>query len=156
MAPFRVILAATDFSPGARQAVSAAVDLAAAIGARLHLVHAFTLPSDGISEAGPMLPTLERDLTDHALRELEQAALRPRQLGCMGQLVLREGTPRDVILSVADELGADLIVVGTEGRQGVARAVLGSVAERVLRQARCPVLAVRVQPPVTVAKSRAR
>ena len=57
--------------------------------------------------------------------------------------LLKNGDPRDVVPSTAKELGADLIVMGTHGRRGIARALLGSVAESVLRTAPAPVLTVR-------------
>jgi nucleotide-binding universal stress UspA family protein len=57
--------------------------------------------------------------------------------------MLRTGDARDVIVDVAKEIGADLIVMGTHGRRGVRRALLGSIAEGVLRTAHCPVLTIR-------------
>jgi len=57
--------------------------------------------------------------------------------------VLRTGDPRDLIIDVARELGADLIITGTHGRRGVRRALIGSIAESVVRTAPCPVLTIR-------------
>jgi nucleotide-binding universal stress UspA family protein len=63
--------------------------------------------------------------------------------GCLGEVLLRTGDARDQILQAAKELGADMIVMGTHGRRGVRRALLGSVTESVVRSADCPVLTVR-------------
>ena len=66
-----------------------------------------------------------------------------RHDGVAIEAVLKSGDPRDVVVETAKELGCDLIVIGTHGRRGIARALLGSVAESVLRTAPVPVLAIR-------------
>ena len=71
---------------------------------------------------------------------------RKRDKGTIGQAVLRTGDARDSIIQAAEELHADLIVMGTHGRRGVSRALLGSIAETVVRSAPCPVLTVRNEP----------
>jgi len=66
--------------------------------------------------------------------------------GAPFEIVMRTGDARDVIVNTAVEVGADLIVMGTHGRRGLRRALLGSVAESVLRHAPCPVLLMRSPP----------
>jgi len=68
-------------------------------------------------------------------------------LARVGKLEVVFGDPRDMILRTATELGADMIVMGTHGRRGIPRLVLGSVAEEVVRRATCPVVTVRQEKP---------
>jgi nucleotide-binding universal stress UspA family protein len=75
---------------------------------------------------------------------LDKIAAEHASQATIGQVLLRTGDARDVINQTAKEVGADLIVMGTHGRRGVTRALLGSVAETVVRSAPCPVLTVRV------------
>jgi nucleotide-binding universal stress UspA family protein len=77
--------------------------------------------------------------------ELDQAVEERRNQASFGEVVLRTGDTRDTIRHVADEVHADLIVMGTHGRRGVSRALLGSIAEMVVRTAPCPVLTVRAK-----------
>jgi nucleotide-binding universal stress UspA family protein len=142
----RRILHATDFSTASRPALSTAIALARRSRAHLTLVH--TLPP-------PALVLEDSYISAKAFRELEERAFRQaegrlRRLGARARtagvrvstLVLR-GTPFEQIIRAAGRERADLIVIGTHGRTGFARLMLGSVAERVVGLARCPVLTVR-------------
>ena len=145
MRGFRRILHATDFSPASTPAFSRAVALARASHAPLVLAHVMTPPSPFVSEG--VSPATYADLLvvsrRAARRRLAAALARTRRKGLRVQAVLAEGLPADEILRAARRARADLIVLGTHGRTGVSRVFMGSVAERVVREARCPVLAVR-------------
>jgi nucleotide-binding universal stress UspA family protein len=78
-----------------------------------------------------------------AEKELAGWARGAHDAGLTVRTVVKTGAPHDVIVAVATELGADLIVLGTHGRGGINRALLGSVADRVVRLAACPVITVR-------------
>jgi nucleotide-binding universal stress UspA family protein/predicted phosphoribosyltransferase len=135
MEPLRHVLVATDFNPASGRALERAVDLASAFGSRLTVMHVMSsvfLPDIPVV---PELPREERDMLDRAM-----VAVKAR---CpLAQAVVREGEPAEEIARAAEELGADLIVLGSHARRGLAHAVLGSVAERVLRDSKVPVLTV--------------
>jgi nucleotide-binding universal stress UspA family protein len=118
----REILCATDFSETSNAAVRMAHDYARRFGARLHLLHVEWAGGD------PVMPPL--------LGELATA------LGVTVPVVtaVESGNPAAQIIRYAERQGIGLIVIGTHGRTGVSRALLGSVAERVVRTASCPVL----------------
>ena len=140
MARFHTILHPTDFSPGSAAAFAAACDLARDYEARLVVLHAFG-PVVPVGAEGVILSTDLDELRAIARQELD--AVRPANPTVRVERVVREGPSTQVILEAAKEFGADLIVMGTHGRTGVRRLVLGSVTEEVLRQARCPVLTVK-------------
>jgi universal stress protein A len=133
------IVVGTDFSADSRKAVAYAGELAKALGARLTVVHvdekaAFVPGSDLAKAEG----RADQTHMDAAVRELTDRAVRARGL-------VRPGLPAQGLCDVASEERADLVVVGGRGRECFAGVVLGSVAERVLRDAPCPVLMVRKQ-----------
>ena len=121
--PAQEILVATDFSDSAEAALGVAVQYARALHARLHLLHIFTAEEIDVT----------RLLTDAAAEAAPDVPVTVAGTG---------GDPAEEILRYATRLAIDLIVVGTHGRTGVSRVLLGSVAERVVRGARCPVLVV--------------
>jgi nucleotide-binding universal stress UspA family protein len=139
----RIILAATDFSEHADHALDYAVELAAQLGARVHLVHAISIPPIGLPEATVVdgVPLIER-VTAEAEEALEVRAARYRDRTEL-DVHLDVGDPREVVDQIAKRIGADLIVMGTHGRRGVKRVLLGSVAEAIVRTAPCPVLTIR-------------
>jgi nucleotide-binding universal stress UspA family protein len=139
--PLARIVAATDFSETAGAAVDWAVDIARQHGARIHLVHALTLPAP-LPDYVPAGADFGRDLHAVALAKLEEAAARVRQAGVEVDLEVPIGVPSQSILRVAEEVGADLLVLGTRGLTGMTHLLLGSTAERVVQRARCPVLTV--------------
>lgn len=120
--PQRIVVA-TDFQAPAKLALAEAVELAEDAGAAITLVNAFTGPAVSNAHAG-----LAEAIDDHASSE---ATIVPE---------LRHGAPADVVNAVATDTDADLIVVGTHGRYGVERLLLGSVAEEIVRTATRPVL----------------
>lgn len=138
------ILVPTDLSDGAEEALDYACELARPFGATIHLLHVIGIPTLGVPELGVALTSTVIDslVRDNQIA-LEELASRKRDLATFGQVLLRTGDARDLINQTAKELGADMIVMGTHGRRGVSRALLGSIAETVVRTAPCPVLTVR-------------
>ncbi|HEX7480041.1 MAG TPA: universal stress protein [Polyangiales bacterium] len=141
----RCILVATDFSEPSGHAVQYAAELCAKLGARLVLVHAYGLPAYVMPIEGSMMasPQYAADLVVRLQDQLdaEVAKLASRGIAIETKLVL--GPAYLEIVRVAQECGADLIVVGTHGRSGLSHAIMGSVAERVVRLSPTPVLSVR-------------
>jgi nucleotide-binding universal stress UspA family protein len=138
------ILVPTDFSAGAEAALERAAELAKAAGGRMVLLHAYphgTAGADPFAYLYPvgLMESIERD-AERKLLELCRK-LEARGLRASGEV--RLGSPSEEIVSAATRLGADLIVIGTRGLTGVKHALLGSVAERVVRHAHCPVLTVK-------------
>lgn len=146
MARFETILVATDFSEDSIAALSAAADLAGPLGARVHLLHVYPHVVDlfhtfGLDIPPPPVPEIRRS----AAVRLDQELKRLRDAGADGEWHLREGAAAPEIVRAAEELGADLLVLGTRGRGGVPHAMTGSVAERVVRLATCPVLTLKAE-----------
>jgi nucleotide-binding universal stress UspA family protein len=139
--PLARIVAATDFSDTAGAAVGWAVDIARQHGAVVHLVHALTLPAP-LPDYVPAGADFGRELHEVALRKLEETAVRVREAGVEVETDVPIGVPSQSILRLAEESGADLIVLGTRGLTGMTHLLLGSTAERVVQRARCPVLTV--------------
>jgi nucleotide-binding universal stress UspA family protein len=148
MLPPKVILSPVDFSTHSDEAVKVAADLAARFGASLCLVNVV-----------PMIPKLpkaevifnEREYEDELHKDAaRQLALLAEDLGRKGITVTSQvGTANEVgqeILLIAEHVHADLIVISTHGMTGWHRLAFGSVAEKVVRLATCPVLLLRAQP----------
>lgn len=144
MALPRTILVPTDFSEHAEFALAYAAELAVQLDGMIHLVHVITIPTMAVPEVGLAYTSMMMEgLTTEAQNELDQIVARYRDRVSMGPARMEIGDARDVIDKVAETVGADLIVMGTHGRRGVRRVLLGSVAESVVRSAPCPVLTVR-------------
>ncbi len=143
MSSIRRVLIATDFSHDANHAVTVGVELARALGARLTLLHVIQMPSYHFFGGGRFAPSeeLSADIRADAARWL--AAAKARVSGIEVETVCLEGDPATLLVEWAGEHKPDLIVVGTHGRRGVRKVLLGSVAERVVRDAKAPVLIVR-------------
>jgi len=140
MLPIRTILHPTDFSEGSAYAFRLAYAVARDSHARLILLHVFTPPMLISGEA--LLPP-DPEVLKVELR-LQLQALKVED-GCIQvERRLEEGYPGSDIPRVARETKADLIVMGTHGRTGLGRLLMGSVAEQVMRKAPCPVLTVKV------------
>ncbi len=141
MLPIKTILYPTDLSPSSEPAYQFACALARDYSARLVVLHVLELPiaSLGGSQAVPLSPF---DYGRSAA-EAKLDALQAAHDGAAFEHHISEGRPLDGILAAAREYSTDMIVMGTHGRSGIRRALLGSVAEAVLRKAPCPVLVVR-------------
>lgn len=144
MALPRTILVATDFSACADAALAYAVDLAARVDATIHLVHAISIPLFGVPELGLAYASMNIEAaTGAAQTAIDERAARYRDRVLLAPTRVEVGDPRDVIDKAAAAIDADLVVIGTHGRRGVRRILLGSVAESVVRTAPCPVLTIR-------------
>lgn len=132
------ILIAFDFSPAAEQAVRWAVALHQAIGGRMRVVHVL----DPFPLSGAILPYPVPAVTDRDVREVEaQLGQRMADLAPDASVeVLLASETGPAVVASAQAWGATLIVMGTHGRGGLARLVLGSVAQYVVRHAACPVV----------------
>jgi nucleotide-binding universal stress UspA family protein len=140
----QTILAATDFSGTSHGAVDWAADLARSLGARLIVAHFFDLPLVGFPDGALLVSaqTAARMSNDaQASLDAELARLHRKQIPVEG--VLRQGDPRTGIPELAVQSAARFVVVGSHGRTGLARAVLGSVAEAIVRSSTVPVAVVR-------------
>jgi nucleotide-binding universal stress UspA family protein len=139
----RRILVPTDFSDAASEAVQAAVVLARAFDAGIELLHV-TAEASLLPPPMDVVPfsVLMPELSKKVKERLTEEAQRVQAAGTPCDTSSREGSPHLEITKRAQEMGADLIVMGTHGHGGLAHAVLGSVTERVLHKSRCPVLVV--------------
>jgi len=144
MLVIRTILHPTDFSPGSEYALRLAALLAKEQGAQLFLLHVVG-PPQAIGKVGRFAPPVSEATKDRAWERLLQVW--PAKPAAHVQHLLAEGDPAAEILRTAREHHCDLIVMGTHGRTGLNRFVLGSVAEQVVRQAGCPVLTIKAPPP---------
>jgi nucleotide-binding universal stress UspA family protein len=139
------LMVATDFSSHAAQALSFAVPLALALKARVLLVHAQTPPAH--RSAGrtnvPGEPGMSNGSGTSPRRLLERLLSSLKEKGIPADAFCGTGDPVSVILAEARRWNADLLVIGTRGRRGLSRFILGSVAEQLIRRAGCPVLVVK-------------
>ena len=147
MKSFRRILVATDFSSASMGAFEQAVRLAKNTGAQLLIANAF--PEYGPPEIGYAPASgyeqWRQDVQAAADRKLDPLVDRARREGLAVRPLVLAGAPAEAILEAARREDADLIVLGTHGRRGAERFVLGSVASRVVSAAECPVITVRAQ-----------
>jgi nucleotide-binding universal stress UspA family protein len=140
------ILVPIDFSEHSKRALDEALDLAKSFGAELHLLHCYeTFP---IGAAVAPYDYVVPESVARAVREGAQALLSEWSRKAAGAEVkihehVTAGPPTVGIVELAKALGADLIVMGTRGRTGLKHVLLGSVAERTIRIAPCPVLTVK-------------
>ena len=139
------ILVPIDFSTCSEQALDYAVALAERLGGTVHLVSAIGIPALGVPELGVGITStmIDKLVTENQAALDKLAATRNGSTKTIGQVLMRTGDARDVIVATAEEVKADLIVMGTHGRRGISRALLGSVAETVVRTSPVPVLTVR-------------
>jgi nucleotide-binding universal stress UspA family protein len=142
---FRHILAPTDFSEYSKKAVASALELAKKFGAKLSILHVIELPPYPIE--GYVPPSLSATFLDDLERQATQdlAELVPEAEAGNVEVVrmVAVGTPYSRIIETAETEHVDLIVMATAGRAGFSRLVMGSIAERVVRTASCPVLTIR-------------
>jgi nucleotide-binding universal stress UspA family protein len=145
MKPMKKILVAIDLSAPSKEVIETAVSLARSLDGAVELVH--VREPYVYALAGEYGPSAEQEqaLVRWIDRELAQAGdqINHARVPCVTTSL--HGSAAREIVNHAEKTGADLIVVGTHGRGGLAHAVLGSVAERVVQKARCPVLAVPIE-----------
>ena len=144
----RNILCATDFGPCSKGALDAALALAKADGGSVTLVHVFDAP---VYPGPPFMPLNDGgpEVERTARGELAAAVADAKTKLESVRGVLRRGRAWEEVIAVAVDMRADLVVLGTHGRQGFPRAILGSVAERVVRLSPVPVLTVPSREAVT-------
>ena len=152
MKRFKHILATTDLSPESFAAVQYAAHLAEGQGAKLTILHVPQTTTLLFTDFAPPvdLMSLDRSIETAARETLEGWVRRHMKSRIVPRIVIRAGVTHDVVCKAADEADASLIVMATHGRRGIGHVILGSVTERVLREAPCPVLVVR--PPVPASR----
>jgi nucleotide-binding universal stress UspA family protein len=143
------ILVPIDFSLHSKNALKYAVPLAEKFNASLHLVYVVepTIYPADLGFGQVVLPGVEDELREKGGEELQ--SLMEKEIGgrVKSSCAVRTGNPHQEILREAEELGVALIVVATHGHSGVEHMLFGSTADRIVRNARCPVLTVRPEGP---------
>ena len=138
------ILVPTDFSEYADYALDYAIELAKTLQARLTVLYVLHLSSLALGDAPPaVLDDTLKAMETNAQQRTQMALARVQQAGLQGESAIVEGIPFQTIIETAERRDVDLIVMGTHGRTGLTHALMGSVAERVVRLAPCPVLVTR-------------
>ena len=147
MIALKNILVATDFGEAADSALAYGRELAQRFDATLHVLHVaenIYVTAFGAETYASFAPDLQRDIEESAHRRLHGAVLDSDGSGPDTiPAVMTSSSPAFAIIDYAKENGIDLIVMGTHGRGALAHMLMGSVAERVVRLASCPVLTVR-------------
>lgn len=148
MLTIRKILTATDFSEYSDVALQYARELARRFGAELHVLHVVDVVSPssmaGIGSYAAAAPDLWQQMIEAERARLEGLVSARDRAELQAHIAFESGEPpAEAIVAYAENYQIDLIVMGTHGRRGVPRIVMGSVTERVLRMAPCPVLTVR-------------
>ena len=141
------VLVATDFGEASDSALLYGRELAGRFGATLHVVHVaqnFYVTTYGAETYAAVVPEVQEEIEKTAKKRLDELVIDSDRSGPRTKtLVLTSSSPAYAIVDYAREHGIDLIVLGTHGRGALAHLVMGSVAERVVRLASCPVLTVR-------------
>jgi universal stress protein A len=146
MTGIRRILHPTDFSRPSGTAFTRALDIASAYRAELLVAHVLS-PVVPVAGEGTIPPNtweqIEKSVRASAQKRLKALLARAQKRGVRATALLLEGAPHDAIVRAAKSKRADLVVLGTHGRTGLTKFLLGSVASRVVATAPCPVLSVR-------------
>ena len=137
----KTILVAFDFSASSEAALRAATLLAQRANARMILVHAVGSSGSSNRKVGRKAESASHEV----VRLFQQAVEVAQAEHCAIDIIVEPGNPVEAILDQAKRATADLIMIGTHGRRGVERLVLGSVAESIVRRAGCPVLVVKAR-----------
>jgi len=153
----KTILVATDFGACAEAALDRALALAPALGAKVYLLHAYVMPVAAFP-GGEFAPRAEiaPKVIASVQTSLAEVIAKRKQSGVEIIPLAKEGDPRDTVLATAADLGADLVIVGTHGRRGIVRALLGSVAESIVRTSSVPVMTVHAPDASAAAKAEGR
>lgn len=145
---FEHILVPTDFSIHAREALETAIELGAAFGSSIHLIHAYSfdipptyIPSDAAAFMNPQ--DILEPIRENAEASMEQLIDELAKKGTKLEGRVQLGHASEIILAEAERLPASVIVMGTRGLTGLKHVMLGSTAERVVRMAPCPVITVK-------------
>jgi nucleotide-binding universal stress UspA family protein len=144
MTRFNHILVPVDFELPSQEALEVAIELAIVFDARLTLMHAWDIPVFAYAGSNSfMTADMWTPIARAATEQLASALVVLRKRLPRAESVLAQGAPAVETLAVANRVKADIIVMGTHGRRGLERVLLGSVAERVVRSSPVPVLTVR-------------
>jgi len=157
MLPFKKILCPTDFSEPSYEAIKAAGELAYHFGSELHIVHVIASVPIIPVPIGPEpsvfnVSLYEQELDASSKRALEEVVNQLESKELKTRLIALRGDPADEIVRTVDEENVDLIVIATRGRTGLDRLIFGSVAKKVVRLAKCPVLMITGGPSAVAAK----
>lgn len=146
MKKFSTILFANDFSDGSDYAFEYALSLAKQYSAKLLIIHVINEPVDlrGFYVPHISFENLEKEITEGAEKMMARFCSEQLQGVDSFESAVITGVPYEEIVKKADASGADLIIMGTHGRKGVDHLLFGSTAERVVRNATCPVMTVRL------------
>ena len=139
------ILVPTDFGQCANHALDAAVSLATRFNAKLTLAHVCEIPISAYAMYAQGLVFPAENLEGEAQKALDSATEELKKRYPNSDSVMRSGATVEELIAIRDEIGADLIVMGTHGRHGVSRMLLGSMAEEVIRMSGVPVLTIPSQ-----------
>jgi nucleotide-binding universal stress UspA family protein len=137
--PIRTIVLATDLTASSREATDRAIDLAGRLDARLVIVNVLEKRRLAGGGAHERVDQARAERETHLVNVVREA----RAAGVTAEFLVWQGDPGGSIAAAAEAEGADLVVVGTRGRSGAGRMLLGSVSDHVVRHASCPVLVVR-------------
>jgi nucleotide-binding universal stress UspA family protein len=150
MIALKRILVPCDFSDTSAAAVRYGIALARNFGARLHFLHVGDRAQSQFESEFPI--GLEQAVEDAVRERLLRIVTPQEQMELNPEFAIRPGAPATEIVHYAQEANVDLIVMGTHGRGFVGHMVMGSVAEKVVRTASCPVLTVRTPPTARIAR----
>jgi nucleotide-binding universal stress UspA family protein len=140
----QTILVPTDFGETSDHAIEAALDLAKALRAKVHVVHVYQIPVYGFPDGAFVPgPEIAARISESSEKGLLAVLDRFKDRGIPMAKSLRTGAAHEEIVACAKELPAQIIVMGTHGRGAIAHALLGSVTERVVRTSPVPVLTIR-------------
>ncbi len=143
---WRKILVPMDFSEDSEAALGKAIEFAKVFGASIHLLHVFEYPTYVGTPWGTSFPPgAFSEVRTRAAAFLAERTEKVEAEGIQATAESEEGRPSEVIVAVAERIDADLIAMGTRGLTGVRHVLLGSVAERTLRHAPCPVMTVKAE-----------
>ena len=143
MATFKHILVPTDFSETADRALDVALSIAAKFDAKVTVLHAYANPASAYPiRMNDAIPWPKEDVAALAQTKLRETVDKARQRGMSVESQLALGDAWQEIIDATKKLGIDMIVMGTHGRRGLPRMLLGSVAEKVVRSSTVPVVTV--------------
>ncbi len=144
MIDYKNLLCPVDFSDTSKHALSVAADFAERLDAGLHIVHVYQLPASSYPEGVFDVPDdLESNIEKQLSKKLDDFVKSNCKLKTNITTDIYEGVTHTQIVNAANDKNADMIIMGTHGRTGVSHALIGSVAERVVRTSKVPVLTIR-------------
>jgi nucleotide-binding universal stress UspA family protein len=140
---FKHILVPVDFGEPSQRALREAIALAQRFGSQLTIVHVYEIPAYVYTGAPYVTTDLFGPIEDAAREQLKKTLTEVQAKVPGAKSILRRGAPSNEILAAIEEERPDIVVIGTHGRKGVSHALLGSVAEKIVRLSPAPVLTVR-------------